>query len=308
MTTRHEIVSIEHGPYRLELCPKGGGCITAFRYDAIDLLRPATDEYWQTYEPRAAGSFPLVPFSNRIADGRAVFEGETYQFPINMPPEPHSIHGDGWKAAWTVENAGPARAILVHAPSDTPFPYAAKQIFELSDEGLVASLEITNTGERRIPAGFGHHPYFPRTDDLTLEMALPEVWLPDERHLPVRKEPVPEAWDFSTPKRLAPLVELDHDFTGGEVRAVLQWPKAGIRLSIDTDPIFRHMVVFVPPGRDYVCVEPVSHVGNAVNLAADGRADTGIETLEPGETLEGAMTFRAAVGARRLSPIADRAR
>lgn len=292
MTARHEIVSIEHGPYRLELCPKGGGCITAFRYGDTDLLRPATDEYWQVYEPRASGSFPLVPFSNRIADGQAEFEGRTFRFPINMPPEPHTIHGDGWTSAWQVETAEPARAVLGHAPKDTPFPYRARQIFELADDGLTASLEITNTGDKRIPAGFGHHPYFPRTDDLTLEMPLGEVWLPDDRHLPVKKEPVPEAWDFSRPRRLAPLTELDHDFTGGAVDVMLHWPKAGVRLSITADPVFRHVVVFVPPGRDYLCVEPVSHVANAVNLADAGREDTGLEILNPGETLSGSMRFQ----------------
>ncbi|MGI9511203.1 MAG: aldose 1-epimerase [Geminicoccaceae bacterium] len=289
---KHEIIGIEHGPCRLELCPKGGGCITAFRHDGRDVMRPATDEYWQTYEPRAAASFPLVPFSNRIADGRAEFEGRTFRFPINMPPEPHSIHGDGWTSAWDVESTEPARAVLAHAPADTPFPYAAKQIFELSDDGLLATLEITNIGDRRVPVGFGHHPYFPRTDDLTLEMALCDVWLPDERHLPVRKEPVPEAWDFSSPKKLAPRTELDHDFTGGEAKAVLRWQNTGIELLIEADPVFRHVVVFVPPERDYVCVEPVSHVANAVNLAAAGRNDTGLHILNPGETLSGSMRFQ----------------
>ena len=292
MTARHEIVSVEHGPYRLELCPKGGGCVTAFRHDGVDLFRPATEEYWQTYEPRASGSFPLVPFSNRIADGRAVFEGRSYRFPINMPPEPHAIHGDGWTSAWQVESAEPARAVLVHEPSDGPFPYRSRQIFKLADDGLTASLEITNTGKRRIPVGFGHHPYFPRTDDLTLEMPLAEVWMPDERMLPLERVAVPDRWNFSTPRHLAPLTDLDNDFTEGDVEAWLHWPDRGIRLAIDADPVFRHIVVFVPPGRDYVCVEPVTHVANAVNMTASMDQETGLQVLEPGETLRGSMRFR----------------
>lgn len=292
MTARHEIVSIEHGPYQLELCPKGGGCMTAFRYRDTNLLRPATEEYWQNYEPRASGSFPLVPFSNRIADGRADFEGRTFQFPINMPPEPHTIHGDGWTSAWDVESAEPARAVLAHEPSNGPFAYASRQIFELSDDGLKASLEITNTGGRRLPVGFGHHPYFPRTDDLTLEMPLTEVWMPNDRKLPAERVAVPEAWDFSSPKRLAPLTDLDHDFTEGDVEVMLHWPDRGIRLAIDADPMFRHIVVFVPPDRDYVCVEPVSHVANAVNMMASADLETGLQVLEPDETLRGSMRFR----------------
>lgn len=290
---RDNVVTLAAGDYELELCPKGGGCITAFRYQGIDLMRPATDEYWQTFEPRASGSFPLVPFSNRVADGRTVFEGRTLRFPINMPPEPHTIHGDGWTAAWTVEVQEPARAVLTHAPMNTPFAYGSRQIFELSDDGLVASLELTNSSDKKIPAGFGHHPYFPRTDDLTLEMPLSEVWLPDERKIPSKKLSVPEAWDFSSPKRLAPLTDLDHDFTGGEARATLHWPERGISLDIDADSAFRHVVVFVPPDKDYVCVEPVTHVANAVNMLATGDKDTGLQILNPGETLQASMRFRA---------------
>ncbi|MGI9416496.1 MAG: aldose 1-epimerase [Geminicoccaceae bacterium] len=293
MAARPDIVSIESGAYRLELCPTLGGCITAFRFHDIDLMRPATEEYWATGEPRASASFPLVPFSNRIADGCAEFGGRSYRFPINMPPEPHTIHGDGWTSVWTIESAEPARVVLSHAPDDTPFAYAARQIFELGEDGLEASLELTNPSDEKIPAGFGHHPYFPRTDDLTLEMPLSEVWLPDDRKLPAQKVSLPDAWDFRSPKRLAPLTELDHDFTGGEVTAMLRWPSQGVRLEIRTDPIFRHMVVFVPPARDYVCVEPVTHVANAVNMMASGDADTGLAVLEPGETLSGAMRFRA---------------
>ncbi|MEM8949893.1 MAG: aldose 1-epimerase [Pseudomonadota bacterium] len=292
MAPRSEIVSIESGPYRLELCPALGGCITAFRFDGIDLMRPATEEYWATGEPRAAASFPLVPFSNRIGDGKAEFEGRTFRFPINMPPEPHTIHGDGWMSAWHAETTEPSRAVLTHEPSDVPFAYASRQIFELSDGGLIASLEITNTGNRRIPAGFGHHPYFPRTDDLTLEMPLAEVWMPDDRKLPVERIAVPENWNFSSPKKLAPLTDLDHDFTEGDVEAFLHWPDRGIRLAMDADPIFRHIVVFVPPERDYVCVEPVTHVANAVNMTGSIDLETGLQVLEPGETLKGAVRFR----------------
>ncbi|MGI9507619.1 MAG: aldose 1-epimerase, partial [Geminicoccaceae bacterium] len=91
----------------------------------------------------------------------------------------------------------------------------------------------------------------------------------------------------------ASLTNLDHDFTGGEVAAVLHWPSSGMRLLIDADPIFRHVVVFVPPERNYLCVEPVTHVANAVNLANAGYDNTGLRVLQPGETLCGSMRFSA---------------
>ncbi len=288
---RDQVLKITAGDYELELCPAVGGCITAFRHRGRDVMRPATDDYWQNREPRSASSFPLVPFSNRIADGRAVFEGEIYEFPINMPPGPHTIHGDGWRVPWTVAEQKPDRITVTHAPNDTPFAYAARQIFSLTEEGLEASLALTNNGDKRIPAGFGHHPYFPRSEGLTLTMPKSYVWMQDERKLPVEKAPVPDAWNFASPQRLAPL-DLDHDFTGGPNDIEMYWPETGMRLTLTPDPIFAHTVVFVPRGRDYVCVEPVTHLANAVNLAEAGRRDTGLKVLNPGETLAGSMWFR----------------
>lgn len=284
------LVQLEAGYYTLDLCPEGGGCITAFRYNGLDIMRPATDTYWDNLEPREASSFPLVPYSNRIADGRFTYEGRDYQLPINMPPEPHAIHGDGWQASWTVEASTPTLAVLVHEPDDAPIAYRSRQHFLLSPDGLTASLELTNTGDCALPFGFGHHPYFPRTGGLTLEASIDGVWVPDERKLPKDKTSLPDAWDFNRLKRLAPL-GLDNCFTGFGGKAVMVWPETGLSLAIESDPVFGHLVVFVPPGEDFVCVEPVSNVTNAIHQLLDGRKDTGLTILKPGETLQGKMRF-----------------
>ncbi|NJO37523.1 MAG: aldose 1-epimerase [Rhizobiales bacterium] len=289
-----KVMRLEAGDYQLELCPEGGGCITALRYQGLDVMRPATKAYWDGFQPRESASFPLVPFSNRIADGRFTYGGRDYQLPINMPPEPHAIHGDGWLAAWTVELRDACRAILMHEPEDAPIPYRARQIFDLDDAGLTATLEITNTGGHALPFGFGHHPYFPRTEGLTLQAAVAEVWLPDERKLPQDKVALPEEWDLNAATRLAPL-DLDHCFTGFGGRAVMHWPESGLELAIETDPVFGHLVVYVPPGRSFVCVEPVSHVTDGVHQLLAGRVDTGLVVLEPGARLDGKMRFSASV-------------
>jgi aldose 1-epimerase len=52
-----------------------------------------------------------------------------------------------------------------------------------------------------------------------------------------------------------------------------------------------YLVVFTPPGRSFFCAEPVSHVTDAFNLAEAGRADTGRQVLEPGATIEAAITL-----------------
>jgi len=290
----HKVKGISAGDYQFELCPEGGGCITALRYRGLDVMRPATAAYWENFEPREAASFPLTPYSNRIADGRFSYDGRDYQLPINMPPEPHAIHGDGWQVPWEVEREEPGRITLRHEPKDAAILYRGRQHFDLDENGLNAELEITNTGPHPLPFGFGHHPYFPRSEGLTLKADVDQVWLPDPRKLPRDKITLPEDWNFETPKRLAAL-DLDHCFSGFGGEANMYWPETGIDLSIQSDLIFGHLVVFVPPGEDFVCVEPVSNVTNAIHQLNDGRNDTGLVILKPGETITGSMRFQAAV-------------
>ncbi|MEM9439173.1 MAG: aldose 1-epimerase [Pseudomonadota bacterium] len=293
MSETSEITTLRHDAYELELCPIGGGCITAFRYRGQDVMRRATQNYWANYDPREAGSFPLVPYSNRIAEGRFTYNGRTYQLPLNMPPEPHAIHGDGWQGHWSIEETTSSDVVLAFESKNSPIGHRSHQIFRLDDKGLLVTLEITNTGAHALPFGFGHHPYFPKSEGLTLETAVSGVWMPDERMIPKDRVSLPDAWNFNQPKRLAAL-ELDNCFTEFMGLATMRWPETNLTLTIDTDPIFGHLVVFVPPGKDFVCVEPVSNVNDGVHQLVNGRVDTGLKVLQPGESLMGSMRFSAA--------------
>ena len=86
---------------------------------------------------------------------------------------------------------------------------------------------------------------------------------------------------------------LDNCFKGwnGTARVVFEAEK--VALTMEADPIFGHLVVYVPPGRDFFAVEPVSHVNNAVNRP--DIADSGLKVLRPGERMTAAVRFRAEV-------------
>ena len=61
-----------------------------------------------------AALYPLVPFSNRIRDGRLVFEGEQFQLARNWPGVGHPMHGDGWAHAWDVVRSDGASAEIAY--------------------------------------------------------------------------------------------------------------------------------------------------------------------------------------------------
>jgi len=292
MAIRADLLRLHHGLLELELCPQIGGCITALRHRGRDLLRPASARFFEQQDPREAASFPLVPFSNRIADGRFAFAGAVHQLDRNSPPEPHAIHGHGWQHAWTVREAGARAAVLefTHRIALTPFEYRATQSFALAADSLTVTLEIANTGKVPMPAGLGLHPYFPRDATVTLRAHLDHVWRADARKLPQERAPLPAEWDFGNAPRVATLA-LDNCFGGWDGTAAISWPERDLSVVMSADPMFGHLVIYVPPGQDFFCVEPVSHVNDGFNLAARGIAGTGVQILAPGASVRGAVRF-----------------
>jgi len=284
---------LRRGAFELHLEPSLGGAISVFRHDRRDLLRPAGEALLKGGDPLSASCFPLVPFSNRIADARFRFQGRTYELPANFPPEPHAIHGQGWQGAWEVGEVAADRAEVSfrHAVPDTPLDYRARQVFELSDEGLGVTLEVSNAGSGQMPVGIGLHPYFVRTEGVVLRAKLDHVWLADERNVPSERVPLPARWDFAKAPRIGSL-EMDNCFGGWNGEAEIRWPEIGLTLRIEAEPVFGHLVVYVPAGEDFFCVEPVSNANDGFNLFERGVPATGVRVLAPGEQLAGTIRFR----------------
>ena len=112
-------------------------------------LRPASPEGLATRDPLAMASFPLLPFCNRIRDGRAHFEGRDIRFPPNHPaqPSPHPLHGIGWLRPWELISASDTEALLsidVAASPAWPWHFSAGQRYTLTPSGLRVSLVLRN--------------------------------------------------------------------------------------------------------------------------------------------------------------------
>ncbi len=288
------LLHLTDGLAEAEVAPDHGGCLTAFRWrsdrGAIDWLRPAPAQ--DAFSPNASACFPLVPYSNRIRDGRFRFGRRDHRLAPNFAPSRHSIHGHGWKLPWRVGEHRAADLALAyeHDGSDWPMPYRAEQRFTLDGGALTVEVAVTNLGDEAMPAGLGLHPYFPRTPDCRLTAGVVQMWATDDEVMPTALVAATATADPST--GLQPeLAVLDNCFTGFSGRAVIDWPGRGASLTLEADPALAFLVVYTPPDADFFCVEPVSHCTDAVNLAAAGRKDTGLRVLGPGERFAAAARF-----------------
>ena len=298
------LLELRADPFALALCPEVGGGIARAEGWGEELLRPAREMAVAARDPLRLAAYVLVPFSNRVRDARLAFDGQTYELARNFPPEPHAIHGNGWQRAWRVERTDGREAVLAlsHDPARDgaaawPFAYEAEQAYRLTADGFAVELRLTNRDARRMPAGLGLHPFFPATPATRLAAKLGGVWQSDARKLPAKHTGLPSAWDFAAGQPVTTL-SVDNCFTGWDQNAAVEWPDRHLRLEIEASSNLRSLVIFVPQAHDYFCVEPVSNINDAFNLAAAGVPDTGMVVLAPGETLAAEIRFRFS----RISP------
>lgn len=270
------------GGLEAALSPVIGGSLLCLALDGVDLLRCAPDG---TGDPLAMASFPLVPYANRIADGRFSFDGERYQLPLNFGDHPHSIHGFGWQTAWTASETAETAATLVHhhgGDAGWPWPYRAQQRVAVTPSQLSMSLSITNVGDVAMPAGLGFHPYFLADAATRIQFDADGLWLSTADMLPDRKAPADALGDWSRPAIVGGDTLVDNAYTGWTGSATIRRGD-GLRLTLRaTGADILH--VYRPPSSGDFCLEPVSHMPDAINRG-------GMASLAPGDTAHLTMTI-----------------
>ncbi len=279
-------VTLTKGDTVLEIDPSAGGAVSALRHRDLTILRPSPERIGPAFDTRNYSAFPMVPFVGRIHNGALNCNGVAIRLPANLPPEPHAIHGHGWRAAWKLisETEDTASLVYDHVADAWPWNYLARQDFTLAEKQMTVRLSIINKGTTNMPAGLGWHPYFPR-ENAILSLPAVQEWVPDD----ATGANVPGALRNGLCLATGMPVEalnLDTTFSVSEPAISMSWPTHTVRMV--SDPAFSHATIYVPPGADYFCAEPITHAPNAVNSAIPA-SETGLKWLAPGEKMTGSI-------------------
>lgn len=292
----YKIITLRSGNSGFQVCPEAGGVITRYWSEhngaVLEWLWPASTEAIGQRNPLGMSCFPLVPFSGRIRNGLFIFQDQSVQLPLNFLPQPHAIHGHGWKQPWSVIEQSETKLIIEyrHQADAWPWQYVAQQIFELSERQLLATITVQNQSDSAMPAGLGFHPYLVRTPQASVSAEFDKVWLNDDEVMPLELVDATAERDLRN-NLIMDQVFLDNTYTGWSRRAQISWPEWEAGLIIEAEAPLNYLVVYSPPGQKYFCVEPVSNVADAFNYAGRGFEDSGMNILQPGEMLSGVARF-----------------
>jgi len=288
------IVTLHTAQSRLEIAPELGGSIVNFQVDINGETRPIIRQVNNPENVLDCGSFPLVPFSNRIKNGEFTWNDREIKLPINMPPTPHAIHGSGWQHPWQIVEQSDTKLVIEyrnHCP-EWPFDFVATQTFELEAHTLTVRSTLQNLSNETMPAGLGAHPYFTRTAQAKVSCDLPQMWAVDDECLPTEMV----ASVFAANDEHTITIDehvLDNAFMNLQSEAnqpaQITWPEWQVQATLSASDNCRFLIIYSPENEDFFCLEPVTHCTDAFNKYQAGEADTGIQILEPNAMLKTEM-------------------
>ncbi|QXT63949.1 aldose 1-epimerase family protein [Tessaracoccus palaemonis] len=228
----------------------------------------------------------LVPWPNRIRDGRYSFDGVDYQLPITEVPRNTALHGLGDGVGWrlvkrSTDEVVLAGVIFAQAGWNAVLEVEIGHRLDPAD-GLIVTVTTTNIGGTRAPYGYGAHPYI-QADLATAKLTHTfsrELIVDPVRLLPIELAPVSERCDFRGGRVIGD-TELDTAFAGVEGAWSVTLETGDRRVEFWADGTQDWGQIYTDPSRQAIAIEPMTCGPDAFN---DGPTHDGVIVLEPGET------------------------
>lgn len=274
---QHEISS---GGYRAVVTQCGAG-LRELTYRG----RPLAQGFAEDDQASGGRGQLLLPWPNRVRDGRYSFGGRDLQLPVTEVARGNASHGLVRWTSWSLADWMPGSVTLAYRLMAQPgYPWTVDLAAEyaVGDSGLSVTVTAANRSDEPAPYAHGAHPYLFAGDGPVDEW---ELHLPaatrlevDDRKIPTGRRPVEGSpYDFRTARALGDL-QLDTGYTdleddgSGAVRVTLASGSTGVALWMDA----AHRWVQVYTGDDLptrartaVAVEPMSAPPNAFATGED---------------------------------------
>jgi aldose 1-epimerase len=263
-------------------------------------------------ERASSGGIPILfPFPGRLPGTTFDWLGKTYELePFDALG--NAIHGfvftRRWRSVVVETNRCTAEfqasiddpGLLPRWPSD----FRIVATYRLRGDTLRFECEVTNLGPNPMPFGLGLHPYFrvgifggaAAEDRVTAEVG--HRWLLEQMRPTGKREPEPFGLASGAPFGGLTLDDVfDHepafenlDSPPETLRvAKIEGPNGRMEIRYDVDYPFA--VLYTPPHREAICIEPYTCLPGSIPKGEQGTA-TGLRILPPGDRWTTAVEYR----------------
>jgi len=311
----------------VSVCPSFGNNAFEMRINGVDVLwRPyeSLEEFKASGQTRGGIPF-LGPWANRLDEQAFYANGRRFPFDMDIGNVRGTtpIHGLLMRTnRWTVvdvtaddrQSSVTSRLEFYRVPlwmKQFPFAHAIDMTHRLCEGRLDVTTRIENLSAEPMPIAIGFHPYFRLPDggrdQWTVSIGARTRWLLSDAKLPTGEaEPIERS--FAEPRAVSLREhDLDHVFSdlvrGENGDSTMSVRSTGHRIDVEAGPRYRAAVVFAPKALpstagapasrgDFVCLEPMAGISNAMNLAHKGLYKD-LQYIAPGETWTETFKVRA---------------
>ena len=229
----------------------------------------------------------LMPWPNRVRDGRYSFGGRDLQLPLTEPTKHNATHGLARWAAWTVEEHSAGSVSMQYrlmAQSGYPWTVDLHVLYDLSADGLTVTQTATNMSSAPAPYASGAHPYLSvgdgPVDGWQLTMPASTRSLTDEQLIPTGREDVEGTiYDFRIARPLRDTA-VNHGFTGlerderGVATTMLRDPSSGRGVALWVDEHHTWLQIYTGDNdptapRRSLAVEPMTANADAMRTGEE---------------------------------------
>lgn len=257
----------------------------------------------------------LAPWANRL--GEQAFWANGKKYPFNMTlgnvRGPIPIHGLlAGSAFWHVTEAA-ADSHSAHVTSKLefwkypaliaqwPFAHDYEMTYRLAGGVLEVQVTVTNLSADPMPISLGYHPYYRipdvSRDEWTLHLPARKMIVTDNRLVATgefKPKELPDPLPLKTHNLDTGFTDLERDADG---RAHF-WIESGAKkVEAMLGPKFTVALIYDPPApagetREFVCIEPMTAITNALNLNQEGKYPD-LQSVPPGGKWSESFWIRA---------------
>jgi galactose mutarotase-like enzyme len=240
----------------VEICPTRGGMATRFVVGQEPIFAMDDSTLYDLSKNVRGGNPVLFPAAGPLKDNTYHHQDRNFEM---------KQHGFARNVSWEVTShstEGAASLTLTLRSSEAtqkqfPFAFEVAITYSLQGKSLKVTQEYRNTGDQPLPLHAGFHPYFYVSDAKKGEARVSTGATRAFDNV-TKQEGAFSGFDLT--QKEVDLHLKDH----GSTRSVFQRP--GLRaVEIAGSEEFTHWVVWTLTGKDFVCVEPWTAPGNALN-------------------------------------------
>jgi aldose 1-epimerase len=306
---RDAVIQLEDATSQIvvSIAPSAGNMVFEMKVKGHNVLRfpyASLDEFAR--RPGLSGIPFLGPWANRLDEQAFYANGKKYAFDMALGNVrgAHPIHGFlSYASEWQVVDAKAddaaawvtSRLEVFRQPAwmaQFPFAHTIEMTHRLQNGVLEIATRIQNLSAEAMPVAIGFHPYFQLTDSprdaWTLSVGARTEWLLSPDKIPTG-ETRPIEQRFPNPAA-APLKDHDLDHVFGDLvrtsgRAVVSVKGKSQTLDVMLGERYRAVVLYSPKDRDFICIEPMAGITDAMNLAQRGLYKE-LQSIPSGQTWE----------------------